>query len=80
MPQKWVFGMVAIGQNRHKPVFYVVQQRSSHTLLPIISHHVSRNATILSDQWAAYRGLMNNGYLHLTVNHSQNFVDPRTGE
>ncbi|RWS01982.1 hypothetical protein B4U79_05538 [Dinothrombium tinctorium] len=35
--------------------------------------------TIVTDCWAAYNQLSNYGYMHLTVNHSQNFVDPNTG-
>jgi hypothetical protein len=36
--------------------------------------------TIHSDEWAAYRSLRNNpNYIHLTVNHSINFVEPTSG-
>jgi len=33
---------------------------------------------IHSDEWAAYRCLKDNGYIHNTVNHQQNYVDPLT--
>jgi len=35
----------------------------------------------MSDLWGAYGGISNlpEGYQHLTVNHSLNFVDPQTG-
>ena len=32
----------------------------------------------MSDCWKAYNCLNNKGYVHLTVNHSYNFVDPDT--
>jgi hypothetical protein len=36
--------------------------------------------TIHSDEWAAYRSLRNNpNYIHLTANHSVNFVEPMSG-
>ena len=31
-----------------------------------------------SDEWAAYRNLNANGYVHETVNHTQHFVNPVT--
>lgn len=32
-----------------------------------------------SDRWKAYTHLEANGYSHLTVNHSTNFINPDTG-
>ena len=39
----------------------------------------SSGTTIISDCWKAYNCLASEGYTHLSVNHSVNFVDPRTG-
>ena len=60
---------------------YTVARRDRDTLRPIIERVVADGTTIVSDEWRAYRGLANWGhnYVHETVNHSQNFVDPVTG-
>jgi transposase-like protein len=55
-----------------------VMNRAAETLLPIIHQHVEFGATVVTDEWRSYNRLSQN-YLHLTVNHSLNFVDPRTG-
>ena len=35
---------------------------------------------IHSDEWRAYSKLKNYGYKHFTVNHKENFVNPKTGK
>jgi hypothetical protein len=68
--------------------------RNAETLLPILQDQVLPGSIVMSDCWAAYGkffliaislfflcGIANlpEGYHHLTVNHSINFVDPDTG-
>ncbi|XP_072558743.1 uncharacterized protein [Paramormyrops kingsleyae] len=78
--KKWVFGMLAVNGQRRRPILRLVERRSRCHLLPIISRHVRRGTTILSDEWRAYRcALSRLGYRHLTVNHSRWFVDPTHG-
>ena len=54
-------------------------QHYEPTLLPIIQNYVAPGTTIITDKWKAYINLQNHGYVHLDVNHSQNFVDPESG-
>lgn len=76
--QRWVFGVVNLDEPT-KPIFACVQRRNAATLVPLIRRLIPAGSTIVSDEWRAYHRLGANGYLHLTVNHSQNFVDQRTG-
>jgi hypothetical protein len=68
----WVFGMVQERTNRC--VFWMVKRRDRKTLVSIIEDHVTKGATVKSDEWGAYKCLGRKNYNHLTVNHSLNFV------
>ena len=56
-----------------------VGQSDRDTLLLIIRTHISPGTRVMSDMWKAYDCLKDEGYTHLTVNHSLNFVDPDSG-
>jgi hypothetical protein len=43
------------------------------TLSTIISSHVAQDSIVVLDCWAGYNNLEELGYIHLTVNHSENF-------
>ncbi|CAF3700217.1 unnamed protein product [Rotaria socialis] len=76
----WVFGIAEPTEEGHEVRFFHVARRDAATLIPIIWKHVYPGTTIWSDQWKAYSRLQTGyGYDHETVNHSQNFIDPRTG-
>lgn len=77
--QAWVLGLVSL-DDPTKVLFFYVADRSGDTLLSVIQQHVAAGSTVVTDCWAGYRGLAGLGFNHLTVNHTQNFVDPRTGE
>jgi hypothetical protein len=75
----WIFGMVERGSGI--VVLKQVRRRTAAILVPLIQHYIRPGTTIFSDLWRAYRRLtlLPQGFRHLTVNHSINFVDPATG-
>lgn len=81
VPERWVFG----GYDTSDKIGFLrfVEDRSAATLLPIIQQVVLPGTTIHSDQWAAYNDITNipvvPPYVHASINHSENFVDPVTG-
>jgi ISXO2-like transposase domain len=70
--QSWVFGMIeeVSGLN----VLWMVDDRKRLTLTRLIRSHITIGATVKSDGWASYAALDEEGYKHLTVNHSVKFV------
>ncbi|KYN02027.1 hypothetical protein ALC62_07140, partial [Cyphomyrmex costatus] len=75
---QWIFGGYEQGS---KKIFIVpLEDRTEKTLLEIIKEWILPGTTIVSDCWKSYDCLNNEGFQHLTVNHSYNFVDPDTGE
>lgn len=67
----WVFGIVERGTRNS--ILQLVDKRDRDTLLPIIKRYVAPGSTIYSDKWAAYDTLSDEGYAHLSVNHSVEF-------
>jgi transposase-like protein len=74
---QWVFGMCE-SEPGGKIFMTSVTDRSRATLEPIILSHTTDDAVVYSDLWGAYANLGNQNRQHMTVNHSQNFVDPGT--
>ena len=54
-------------------------RRNATVLRGIIRKHVNPGTTIITDRWKGYVNLSQDGYIHLDVNHSENFVGPQTG-
>lgn len=74
----WVLGGVERTDER-KLFLAKVPDRSRETLFAVIQRHVSPGSIIHTDMWRGYVGLGEvNGYEHLTVNHSVEFVVPGT--
>lgn len=59
--------------------FFWVERRDRATLIPITQREREPGSVIHSDEWASYRCLNSLGFVHDTVNHQENFVDPVSG-
>ena len=53
-----------------------VPDRKRPTLYREIKKHIREGTMIISDEWAAYRTLEDEGYHHRTICHKRNFVSP----
>ncbi|XP_023237080.1 uncharacterized protein LOC111636134 [Centruroides sculpturatus] len=73
---QWIFG--GIERETRRTFLVPVEARDSETLLAVLKEWVLPGTTVISDCWRAYDCLQNEGFRHLTVNHTYNFVDPRT--
>ncbi|CAH2100831.1 unnamed protein product [Euphydryas editha] len=74
---QWIFG----GFERDSKLIFLekVDDQSASTLLEIINRRIKPGTTIMSHCWKSYDCLAMEGYKHLIVNHSMNFVDADTG-
>ena len=76
VPVRWIVAGICL---EDKVAFVEgVTDRSAATLIPIIERHIQAGSTIITDEWASYRSLASRGFVHKTVNHSVNYVDPVT--
>ena len=66
-----VFGVVERGSRRL--FLTTIPRRIRETLLPIIKNTIDVRAHIHSDEWAAYVNLNEEGYIHETVNLTEEF-------
>lgn len=77
--QQWVFGCIERGTSN---IFIqCVDNRTKATLGELIKDVIAEDTLIFSDEWPAYMSFFgedNSPYAHLSVNHSENFVDPLT--
>jgi transposase-like protein len=74
---QWVFGGIERGSGR--TFLETVNDRSAETLIELIKKWIRPGTTVITDCWAAYRSLPDEGFTHLRVNHSITFVDEDTG-
>ncbi|XP_035220741.1 uncharacterized protein LOC118193724 [Stegodyphus dumicola] len=71
---QWVFG--GVERDSGKVVLVAVHERSQETLIALIKQWIEPCTTIISDCWKGYNHdvLTKEGFKHLTVNHSLNFL------
>ncbi len=58
--------------------FVIVADRSVETLVKLIHEHVQHSPAVVTDEWKGCILLKYRGYMHESVNHPQNFVNPNT--
>ncbi|PIK52320.1 hypothetical protein BSL78_10776 [Apostichopus japonicus] len=75
---QWVFGGREV-EDRGKMFMVPVEKRDENTLLTLIKKWIRPGSIIHSDCWKAYDCLSKEGYTHLKVNHSVEFVNAETG-
>ncbi|XP_064479053.1 uncharacterized protein LOC135392266 [Ornithodoros turicata] len=75
----WVIGMIDIHTNDLRLEVCRDNKRDAITLLSQIKNNVEEKSVIITDCWKGYMGLDQNGFEHLTVNRSLNYIDPDTG-
>ena len=68
----WVFGLRQGDDCR----YFVFERRDKATLIPLIKRECGVGSVIDSDEWPVYSSLTAEGFLHDTVNHQHNYVDP----
>ena len=77
--RKFVNGLIKKADHVVKEVrMFVVPKRDTSNLLPIIVNNCNIGSEVVSDEWRAYRRLKQYGFKHYTVNHTKNFVDPKS--
>jgi hypothetical protein len=59
--------------------YFYVNCRDKETLVPIITQECAQGSVIHSDEWPGYSTLKSLGFIHSTVNHQGNYVNPASG-
>ena len=74
---QWVLGGIC---REDKEIFLIpVPSCDKETLIPLLIDRIRPGSIIYSDCWRSYDCLDEHDFVHLTFNHSLNFVDPQTG-
>ena len=77
--QKHGFWVIGIHQSKKHVRFIRVQNRSQETVKLVLNKYIQMGSHVWTDSFKSHNDCSMAGYVHQSVNHSQNFVDPDTG-
>lgn len=77
--QIWALVMADTSRTPSRCFVKIVENRSAGVLIPLICSTVRNGSTIYTDEFRTYGKLKDFNYVHKTVCHKYNFVDPLTG-
>jgi len=76
----WILGLIERGcPENYRLEICPDNKRDKDTLLSLIKKNIKPGTEIHTDCWKGYIGLEAEGYIHKTVNHSEQFVDSVIG-
>lgn len=71
---EWLFG--GICRETKETFFVIVPNRNEETLINAICENINEGSHIITDCWRSYLNIQSYGYIHSTINHSENFINP----
>lgn len=63
--------ILVITERVGRACLYVIPSSDEESIYDKIKVHVDKSSIIITDDWKAYNGLKDKGYVHLVVNHSE---------
>lgn len=75
---RWILGIIERRSSNYR-LQLIENSRSATELTKMIRKHVHQDSTIMTDSWKSYARLSDYFRKHKVVNHSKNFIQPKTG-
>lgn len=69
-----VFGILQRGGDVY---VHIIKRADTRTLQPIVRLVVEKESTVYTDKWRGFNELGLDGYIHASVNHSEEYVDKK---
>jgi hypothetical protein len=70
----WILGCVC--RETKECAFLVTRRRNREVINNFVLNNINLNTRIISDCWRGYTDINSLGFNHVTINHTENFVDP----